>query len=646
MKRLACLCFITLFVAIPSVFSQRVGVVLSGGGAKGVAHIGMLQALEENGIPIDYIAGTSMGAIVGGFYAMGYSPSDLLNLVRSPEFIKWMNGTVEEEYVDYFRQTLPTPEFLSTEISLKDTALKPGKLLPTSLMNPIQMNFAFLQLCAQATAQCGGDFNRLFVPFRCVAADVYHRRPYIFRNGDLGDAIRASMTFPLVFKAIRVDGQLLYDGGIYNNYPVDVMEKDFNPDVILGSVVVSPPEKPDDYDMIAQIQTMVMHPSNYSIPNEKGFQLNFNLSGVTLLDFHKADSIYRLGYEGTLAKIDSIKALISRRIDPKAVQLKRYLYRSHTPVLRFREIEIRGVNEVQQQYILRILKQTGENYFTLEDFKVGYFKLLADKKFVEIIPHAVYNPVDESFKLILDVTLNDNIALSIGGNISSTTANQLYLGIGFRILDDYSQHYTADIHVGRVLNALYLKSAIYTSGKIPQSFTTEFATLNYNFFQENKLFYTTDYSSPFIKQYETFLKFKYSLPFVHNGKVDFGFGMGYLNDQYMQNKLKTYTSQSFDKSIYALLNGLVRLEKNNLTPRQYPTEGQHRFLIGQYLNGLESYRYPDSVGKLFKTDKSLRYYQLSGGFEEYNAKNKRFILGTKGEFIFNTKRVLDNYTSA
>ncbi len=171
-----------LFLTMSPVFSQRVGVVLSGGGAKGVAHIGMLQALEENGIPIDYIAGTSMGAIVGGFYAMGYSPADLLNLVRSPEFIKWMNGTVEEGYIDFFRQPLPTPEFLSTEISLKDTALKPGKLLPTSLMNPIQMNFAFLQLCTQATAQCGGDFNRLFVPFRCVAADVYHRKPYVFRN--------------------------------------------------------------------------------------------------------------------------------------------------------------------------------------------------------------------------------------------------------------------------------------------------------------------------------------------------------------------------------------------------------------------------------------------------------------------------------
>ena len=90
-----------------SLSAQQVGLVLSGGGAKGIAHIGMLQALEENGIPVDYVAGTSIGAIVSGLYAMGYSPADMMALIKSPNFINWMNGTVEQEYINYFRQSSP-----------------------------------------------------------------------------------------------------------------------------------------------------------------------------------------------------------------------------------------------------------------------------------------------------------------------------------------------------------------------------------------------------------------------------------------------------------------------------------------------------------------------------------------------------------
>ena len=368
-----------------SLSAQQVGLVLSGGGAKGIAHIGMLQALEENGIPVDYVAGTSIGAIVSGLYAMGYSPADMMALIKSPNFINWMNGTVEQEYINYFRQSSPTPEMLSTLISLRDTVLKAGKILPNSLMNPIQMNYAFLELTAQYTALCRGDFNQLFVPFRSVAADVNERKPYVFKQGDLGDAIRTSMSFPFVFKAIKVDNRLLYDGGIYNNFPVDVMEKDFNPDVILGSVVVDINEKPDDYDMVAQLQTMIIHPSNYDVPADKGIQLTFNLKGVNLLDFHKADSLYRIGYEGAMANMDSIKSLVERRVDPFDLTLRRFLFKSQLPVMRFREIIINGTSEAERNYILKVLRQSGEAYFSLEDFKVGYFKLMADKKIKEII---------------------------------------------------------------------------------------------------------------------------------------------------------------------------------------------------------------------------------------------------------------------
>ena len=204
--------FLVLFLSISNiVFGQKVGLVLSGGGAKGMAHIGLIEALEENNIPIDYISGTSIGAIVGAMYAMGYSPKEMLNLFLSKDFYYWQTGKIEDDYYYYFRKPDDTPEFARFMIPLRDSTAVLGSILPTNLINPIQMNQAFMGLFAQATATCDGDFNKLMVPFLCVASDVYNKRPIIFRSGYLDDAVRASMTFPFVFKPIVKNDVPLYD---------------------------------------------------------------------------------------------------------------------------------------------------------------------------------------------------------------------------------------------------------------------------------------------------------------------------------------------------------------------------------------------------------------------------------------------------
>ena len=105
------LVLITLWLIIPAIHAQKVGLVLSGGGAKGMTHIGIIRALEENNIPIDYIAGTSMGAIIGSLYAMGYSPDDMVELLKSEDFKRWYSGEVEEKYVYHFKKNLPSRIF-------------------------------------------------------------------------------------------------------------------------------------------------------------------------------------------------------------------------------------------------------------------------------------------------------------------------------------------------------------------------------------------------------------------------------------------------------------------------------------------------------------------------------------------------------
>lgn len=286
---------IALFLAaIQIVSAQKVGLVLSGGGAKGAAHIGVIKALEENNIPIDYITGTSIGAIIGSLYAMGYSPEEMLELMLSKEFSYWQTGTVEEQYTYYFKEPYPTPEFAHFSIDMSDSLQIKASFLPQSLINPIQMNQAFMALFSQATAKAGWNFDNLFVPFRCVASDIYTKKPIIFKNGDLGDAVRASMTFPFFFQPIWKDSIPLFDGGIYDNFPVGPMKDAFHPDFIFGSTVSGGNKKPSE-NPYNQIETMIMQKTDYEVPEEDGMMIKFSFPPSPYWISRKVRSLWTSG---------------------------------------------------------------------------------------------------------------------------------------------------------------------------------------------------------------------------------------------------------------------------------------------------------------------------------------------------------------
>ena len=155
---------IALFLAaIQIVSAQKVGLVLSGGGAKGAAHIGVIKALEENNIPIDYITGTSIGAIIGSLYAMGYSPEEMLELMLSKEFAYWQTGTVEEQYTYYFKEPYPTPEFAHFSIDMSDSLQIKASFLPQSLIHTDESGVHGLVLAGDGKG--GVEFRQPVCPF-------------------------------------------------------------------------------------------------------------------------------------------------------------------------------------------------------------------------------------------------------------------------------------------------------------------------------------------------------------------------------------------------------------------------------------------------------------------------------------------------
>lgn len=213
-----------------SVYSQeqrkKVGVVLSGGGAKGVAHIKALKVIEEAGIPIDYIVGTSMGSIVGGLYAIGYTPEQLDSMVRKQDWTFLLSDRIKRSAMSLTERERSAKYIVSLPFTKNPKAAMSGGIIKgqnlANLFSDLTMGY-----------HDSINFNKLPIPFACVSANVVNGDQIIFHDGVLSTAMRASMAIPGVFTPVRKDSMVLVDGGIVNNYPADVA-KAMGADIIIG----------------------------------------------------------------------------------------------------------------------------------------------------------------------------------------------------------------------------------------------------------------------------------------------------------------------------------------------------------------------------------------------------------------------------
>ncbi|MDR3652906.1 MAG: patatin-like phospholipase family protein [Paludibacter sp.] len=642
MRRIV-LIFIVLISTFPILNAQKVGLVLSGGGAKGISHIGVIKALEENGIPIDYIAGTSMGAIVGGMYAMGYSPDEMIAIIKSKDFKLWTTGEVESNYKYYYRNADPKPSFVEIPFNVHniDSINLKSAILPTNIISPRQMNYAFVPLTAQANAVAGGDFDKLFVPFRCVASDIYNKEAVIFRYGVLGDAIRASMSYPFMFKPVMIDNRLLFDGGIYNNFPVDVMRSDFNPDFMIGSVVANNPRKPDERDIVMQIENMIMTRTDYSIPKKEGMLFKFSAPSVKLFDFSKVDELVQMGYDSVMKHMDEIKARVSRRIPFEETIKRRKAFRDRYPELKFQNVIVEGVDSLQKKYVEQVFHYHN-NVFTLKDFKEAYFKLISDDKILEVIPHAVYNSATGNFDLHLKVKTQNHLKVSLGGNVSSSTSNQAYFGLTYQNLTEYAQSAYIDAQFGKVYNGLGIGTRIEIPAQKTWYMKLGVILHSFDYFAGDQVFYNDTRTADFTEN-EVYTKLSAGFPLSMKGRMEFGIGYGYLKDNYYLNRALITSNTREDESAFSLGSLFGRLESYTLNDVMYPTKGYSHSTSLQMIGGEQTYRSENNPAKNVNDIFDL-WVQWRAKLDQYIQFTPKFTLGTYGEIALSSRKLLENYT--
>ena len=232
MRKIVFIILLAIVFAPVVMARKKVAVVLSGGGAKGTAHIGALKVMEEAGIPIDYIVGTSMGAIVG-LYSIGYTAHQLDSMVNKQDWAFLLSDKLLPDEQTFMQKEQAGMYQLSFPFSIG----KGKKFVGGGVINGQNLSNLFTELTVGYNVPL--DFNDFPIPFACVATNVVNGEAVIFHQGLLDEAMRASMAIPAVFTPVRMDSMVLVDGGMVNNFPVNIAYE-MGADVVIGIDVQSP----------------------------------------------------------------------------------------------------------------------------------------------------------------------------------------------------------------------------------------------------------------------------------------------------------------------------------------------------------------------------------------------------------------------
>lgn len=414
MKKIAILMCFLLFISLNA--RQKIGLVLSGGGAKGLAHIGVLKVLEEANIRPDYITGTSMGGIIGGLYAIGYTPAQLEQMVKAQNWEDLLLDVIPHNYVTI--QEKEDKGNFALQIDINDYKIK----LPSGMVKGQNLGLLLSKLTWHV--QYEDDFNNFPIPFACVATNIETGEAVVLNKGLLPEALRATMSIPTAFTPIEIDEKLLVDGGVVRNLPVGEA-KDMGADFIIGVNVGSPLRKKEKLnDLIAVMTQAIGFAGEKSVTEAENMcdiLIKPDITGFSMTSFNKADSLIARGKKAALKQFDVLKT-IGRKNNRASISVEQLKNEDKLPIVK---IKTYGQKKVSSKLIRTKLKFDTPAMISIREIEKRVQRLYATG-FFETVTYSLM-PIEEGLQLNVKLKekLDDKLQLGLHYN-SETEAGLVF----------------------------------------------------------------------------------------------------------------------------------------------------------------------------------------------------------------------------
>ncbi len=349
----------------------RIGLALAGGGARGAAHVGVLEMLEELHVPVDYVAGTSMGAIIGGLYAGGLSADELREALLAIDWADALSDSPRRQDLSFRRKEDDRRYLFDLEGGIRGSRLR----FPSGLRSGQKLGFLLQHLTLGAAST--DDFDRLPIPFRAVATDIHTGDPVVLGHGSLATALRASMAIPGVFTAVELDGRTLVDGGISNNLPVDVVRAMGADVVIAVDLRLPPPEEIASYLQITGQLTQLLTQKNMEARlAQADVVIHPDVDGYTTMGFDKVAELCDLGRRQAELQADELRRLAIPA--EEHARLRAAQRRAAPPPPVIRAIRFAGNERVDERVVRPLVRvELGEplDFADLESSLLGIYGL-------------------------------------------------------------------------------------------------------------------------------------------------------------------------------------------------------------------------------------------------------------------------------
>lgn len=618
------LCSIAALVALNPCWGQNdrptVGLVLTGGGARGAAHVGVIQALEESHIPIDFVVGTSVGALVGGYYAAGWRPEAMKELLSTLEFQSRVTGKPLDPYD--FSTDFGAPGIFSIHLGIAQSGVK------GHLISSLPLDWALMQELSPASSAAGANFDSLMVPFRCVGSDVLAKTDTVFSHGYLPEKIRASISFPFYMRPVWMEGRPIYDGGLYNNRPVDVMVEEFDPDIILISGTESAISNFESDALITQIEALVMQHNVADAPRlAQTFEIISELESGTL-DFDKVDQACEAGYSSGLEFVASNGDKLPVEGSTQSISAKRNAFLSTLSAFDVSETQVSGLGKHQQVYAEGLLRFAKKKAIA-EALKKRVFFLEANAFIGRVFPRAKLN--DEAFTVQIDAVEERSLKFTVGGGASSQPLSMGHAALEYAHFGRIPKVAKLSGSLGTLYSDLGLGIAFHHAGKLPWIAEPLFAIRRWN--------YTRDLVGFLQEIRPTFFN---SSELEWGGRFTFPSGTRSalrLSVLRIQSLDRTYSNWLFSSSdplnedrFMGSVIGLNWSHKG-LNHRQYPTAGSRFQIGGQFHRGYYASLFTpeDALDTRDSINKDLRFFRGLAQFEAYVPITEKFVFGVKAE---------------
>lgn len=636
------LCFVLLFACQYS-YSQKVGLVMSGGGASGIAHIGVLKALEENNIPVNCIAGTSIGSIIGGLYASGYSPAEIEKMVKEQAFSDLTKGEMSPKFGYYVRKRDDFASWRTLKLNLNGSLLSN---LATNLINSVPIDFYLMETFAPANAASHYNFDSLFVPFRCVASDIEKKQSITFRDGDMPSAIRASMSYPFYIRPITVDSALLFDGGLYNNFPTNVMYEELYPDFMIGSSVTENSKMPSDDNLYLQLRNMLMNKSNFKPVCENGIVIQ-PWADVSIFNFESVQRLIDSGYVATMRQMPEIKTHVFNYANNEQLNEKRKAFKARVQASKmvYDKIVVQGVSPKMQKFVTKSITHNGKP-FSFKQLKRQYFRLMADEKIKSAYPTTKLDSVSGKYTLTLKTKKDKHLYFDIGGNLSNRPISNFFLAVQYNHVGKIGFTAYANGYLGKLNSSTLTKLRFEFPTKVPFYIEPSFTLSRWDYYKSSALFY--DFEKPaYLIQEDMFGELNIGAPIGNIGKIVLSGGASEWKNRYYQVDQFTRLDTS-DVTLFDFGYGQLSYQINTLNRKQYASEGTNILVRAKWVSGIEYY-YPGSTA--LDTVQVINgpghdWFNIKVTIDKYIKPIKYFKIGVFAEGVYSSQDFFRNYQAS